>query len=57
MSPGPVREALLALPRQVLLPRVRAAQRDEVPPRWDLLDWSRPVDRDELPERLHSGDG
>ncbi|MFF7701252.1 methyltransferase domain-containing protein [Streptomyces lydicus] len=58
MSPGPVREALLALPRQVLMPQayVRRSAPDEVPPRWDLLDWSRPVDRDELLERLHSGD-
>ncbi|WP_328664936.1 protein-L-isoaspartate O-methyltransferase [Streptomyces sp. NBC_00328] len=55
---GPVREALLALPRQVLMPQayVRRSAPDEDPPRWDLLDWSRPADRDELLERLHSGD-
>ncbi|MFF4541150.1 protein-L-isoaspartate O-methyltransferase [Streptomyces aureus] len=58
VRPGPVREALLALPRQVLMPQayVRRSAPDEDPPRWDLLDWSRPADRDELLERLHSGD-
>ncbi|MFV0131645.1 methyltransferase domain-containing protein [Streptomyces sp. HMX112] len=55
---GPVREALLALPREVLMPQayVRRSAPDETPPRWNLLDWSRPADRDELLERLHSGD-
>ncbi|MFE0704903.1 protein-L-isoaspartate O-methyltransferase [Streptomyces sp. NPDC058872] len=55
LRPGPVREALLALPRQVLMPQayVRRSTPDETPPRWDLLDWSRPADRE---ERLHSGD-
>ncbi|MFG2836055.1 methyltransferase domain-containing protein [Streptomyces zaomyceticus] len=58
LRPGPVREALLALPRQVLMPQayVRRSAPDETPPRWDLLDWTRPADRDELLERLHSGD-
>ncbi|MET7435439.1 HAD-IA family hydrolase [Streptomyces flaveolus] len=58
LRPGPVREALLALPRQVLMPQayVRRSTPEETPPRWDLLDWSRPADRDELLERLHSGD-
>ncbi|MGX5186239.1 hypothetical protein ACWKT5_26545 [Streptomyces avermitilis] len=58
VRPGPVREALLRLPRQVLMPKayVRRSAPDEDPPRWDLLDWSRPDDRDELLERLHSGD-
>lgn len=58
VRPGPVREALLALPRQVLMPQayVRRSAPDETPPRWDLLDWNRPADRDELLERLHSGD-
>lgn len=58
LRPGPVREALLALPRQVLMPQayVRRSAPDETPPRWDLLDWSRPGDREELLERLHSGD-
>ncbi|MFF0000533.1 methyltransferase domain-containing protein [Streptomyces avermitilis] len=58
VRPGPVREALLTLPRQVLMPQayVRRSAPDEDPPRWDLLDWSRPDDRDELLERLHSGD-
>ncbi len=58
LGPGPVREALLALPRQILMPQayVRRSAPDETPPRWDLLDWARPGDRDELLERLHSGD-
>ncbi|MFJ8547178.1 methyltransferase domain-containing protein [Streptomyces sp. NPDC093586] len=58
LGPGPVREALLALPRQILMPQayVRRSAPDETPPRWDLLDFSRPADRDELLERLHSGD-
>ncbi|MET9778819.1 protein-L-isoaspartate O-methyltransferase [Streptomyces sp. NPDC006367] len=55
---GPVREALLALPREVLMPQayVRRSAPDEAPPRWDLLDWARPDDRDELLRVLHSGD-
>ncbi|MFG3633264.1 protein-L-isoaspartate O-methyltransferase family protein [Streptomyces huasconensis] len=58
LGPGPVREALRALPRQILMPQayVRRSAPDETPPRWDLLDWARPGDRDELLERLHSGD-
>jgi protein-L-isoaspartate(D-aspartate) O-methyltransferase len=58
LGPGPVHEALLALPRQILMPQAyaRRSAPDEDPPRWDLLDWSRPSDRDELLERLHSGD-
>ncbi|NUK23921.1 methyltransferase domain-containing protein [Streptomyces lunaelactis] len=54
---GPVRDALFALPREVLMPQayVRRSAPDE-PPRWDLLDWSRPADRDELLRLLHSGD-
>ncbi|MGW0537463.1 methyltransferase domain-containing protein [Streptomyces sp. NPDC003032] len=58
LHPGPVRETLLALPRQVLMPQayMRCSAPDETPPRWDLLDWTRPSDRDELLERLHSGD-
>jgi protein-L-isoaspartate O-methyltransferase len=58
LCPGPVREALLALPRQVLMPQayVRRSAPDETWPRWDLLGWTRPTDREELLERLHSGD-
>jgi len=58
LRPGPVREALLALPREILMPEayVRRSAPDEDPPRWDLLDWARPADREELLERLHSGD-
>ncbi|MFI5857395.1 methyltransferase domain-containing protein [Streptomyces parvulus] len=58
LGPGPVRESLLALPRHILMPQayVRRSAPDETPPRWDLLDFSRPADRAELLERLHSGD-
>ncbi|MCZ1012197.1 methyltransferase [Streptomyces lydicus] len=58
LGPGPVREALLALPREVLMPQayVRRSAPDETPPYWDLLDFSRPADRVELLERLYSGD-
>ncbi|MFB7368327.1 protein-L-isoaspartate O-methyltransferase [Streptomyces sp. NPDC056222] len=57
LTAGPVRDALLALPREVLMPQayVRRSAPDE-PPYWDLLDWSRPGDRDELMRLLHSGD-
>ncbi|MFD4258699.1 protein-L-isoaspartate O-methyltransferase [Streptomyces sp. NPDC058534] len=58
LGPGPVREALLALPREALIPQayVRRSAPDETPPHWDLLDFCRPDDREELLERLHSGD-
>ncbi|WP_308409271.1 methyltransferase domain-containing protein [Streptomyces sp. BV129] len=58
LGPGSVREALLVLPRQLLMPQayVRRSAPDETPPLWDLLDFSRPGDRAELLERLHSGD-
>lgn len=56
---GPVRDALLALPRHILMPKayVRRSAPDEVPTCWDLLDWSVPADRDELLDLLYSGDG
>ncbi|MFJ9623323.1 protein-L-isoaspartate O-methyltransferase [Streptomyces sp. NPDC101181] len=55
LGPGPVREALLTLPRQLLMPQAyaRRSAPDETPPRWDLLDFSRPADLAELLERLH----
>ncbi|MEE1769056.1 methyltransferase domain-containing protein [Streptomyces sp. JV185] len=58
LGPGPVREALLGLPRQVLMPQAyaRRSAPDAIPPCWDLLDFSCPADRAELMERLHSGD-
>ncbi|MFE0087723.1 protein-L-isoaspartate O-methyltransferase [Streptomyces sp. NPDC058991] len=58
VGPGPVREALLALPREVLMPQayVRRSAFDETPPRWDLLHWAQPGDRDELLRLLYSGD-
>ncbi|MGW4160032.1 protein-L-isoaspartate O-methyltransferase [Streptomyces sp. NPDC004788] len=58
VGPSPVREALLALPREVLMPQayVRRSAPDETPPRWDALDWARPDDRDELLRLLYSGE-
>lgn len=58
LLPGPVREALLALPREVLMPQayVRRSALDELPPRWDLLDWSEQGDREELLAVLHGGE-
>ncbi|MGI5262395.1 protein-L-isoaspartate O-methyltransferase family protein [Streptomyces angustmyceticus] len=58
LGAGPVRDALLALPREVLMPQAyaRRSAPDEVPPRWDLLDWRRPEDRGELLRLLHSGE-
>lgn len=54
---GLVRDALLVLPRQVLMPQayVRRTADGEKPPRWDLLDWAAPQDRAELLKVLHSG--
>ncbi|MFF8789419.1 protein-L-isoaspartate O-methyltransferase [Streptomyces sp. NPDC015125] len=58
LVPGRVREALLALPREVLMPQayVRRSALDERPPRWDLLDWSEPGDREELLAVLYGGE-
>ncbi|MCL7378350.1 hypothetical protein M1203_15850 [Streptomyces sp. 35G-GA-8] len=57
LRPGPVRDALLALPREVLMPQayVRRSTPGEEPPRWDLLDWSAPQDRPELLGLLYGG--
>ncbi|WP_079144249.1 protein-L-isoaspartate O-methyltransferase family protein [Streptomyces agglomeratus] len=57
LRPGPVRDALLALPREVLMPQayVRRSGPGEEPPRWDLLDWSAPQDRPELLGLLYGG--
>ncbi|MGV9654468.1 protein-L-isoaspartate O-methyltransferase family protein [Streptomyces sp. NPDC003554] len=57
LRPGPVRDALLALPREVLMPQayVRRSSPGEEPPRWDLLDWSAPLDRPELLGLLYGG--
>ncbi|WP_439945735.1 protein-L-isoaspartate O-methyltransferase family protein [Streptomyces sp. BBFR109] len=54
---GPVRDALLALPREVLMPQayVRRSAPGEDPPRWDLLDWSASEDRCELLKLLYGG--
>lgn len=42
LGPGLVRDALLVLPRQVLMPQayVRRSAPGEKPPRWELLDWA-----------------
>lgn len=57
LRPGPVRDALLMLPREVLMPQAYARRTapGETPPRWDLLDWSAPQDRPELLEVLYGG--
>lgn len=57
LRPGPVREALLALRREVLIPQayVRRSAPGAEPPRWDLLDWTAPTDRAELLEVLYGG--
>ncbi|WP_240999491.1 methyltransferase [Streptomyces sp. Tu 4128] len=57
LGPGPVRDALLALPREVLMPQayVRRSAPGEELPRWDLLDWSAPQDRCELLGLLYGG--
>ncbi|MET8952061.1 hypothetical protein [Streptomyces sp. NPDC004533] len=57
LRPGPVRDALLTLPREVLMPQayVRRSAPGEEPPRWDLLDWSAPQDRPELLGLLYGG--
>ncbi|MEU9139374.1 protein-L-isoaspartate O-methyltransferase [Streptomyces sp. NPDC048404] len=57
LGPGPVRDALLTLPREVLMPQayVRRSAPGEEPPRWDLLDWSAPQDRPELLDLLYGG--
>lgn len=58
LHPGPVRDALLELPREVLMPQgwVRRTQVDELPVQWQLLDWSVPADRAEFVEVLHCGE-
>ncbi|MPY31559.1 protein-L-isoaspartate O-methyltransferase [Streptomyces adustus] len=57
LRPGPVRDALLTLPREVLMPQayVRRGAPGEEPPRWELLDWSVPQDRPELLGLLYGG--
>ncbi|MFG2409541.1 hypothetical protein ACGFR8_35460 [Streptomyces brevispora] len=57
LAVGPVRDALLMLPREVLMPQayVRRSVPGEEPPRWDLLDWSAPQDRPELLGLLYGG--
>ncbi|MEV8546925.1 protein-L-isoaspartate O-methyltransferase [Streptomyces sp. NPDC051572] len=55
---GRLREALLAIQREVLMPHayVRRSPPGALPPQWDLLDWSDPADRDELLALLYSGE-
>ncbi|MFE0136186.1 protein-L-isoaspartate O-methyltransferase [Streptomyces sp. NPDC059037] len=54
---GRVRDALLALPCEVLMPQayVRRSAPGERPPKWDLLDWTEPQDRRELLSVLYGG--
>ncbi|MEU2157604.1 methyltransferase [Streptomyces sp. NPDC019396] len=58
LHPGPVREALLALPREVLLPHayVRVSGPGVDPIEWRLLDGSHPDDRKEWLDLIHSDD-
>ncbi|MDX2394090.1 methyltransferase domain-containing protein [Streptomyces sp. DK15] len=58
LRPGPVREALLQLPREVLMPQgyARRTALDELPVQWQLLDWSQPDDRPEYLDVLHGGE-
>ncbi|MFB8310166.1 methyltransferase [Streptomyces sp. NPDC055961] len=55
---GPVREALLALPREILLPHayVRVSGPGADPIDWRLLDGSHPDDRQEWLELIHSNE-
>ncbi|MET9661668.1 protein-L-isoaspartate O-methyltransferase [Streptomyces sp. NPDC006510] len=57
LRPGPVREALLVLRREVLMPQayVRRSADGVKPRRWDLLDWAAPQDREELAKVLYGG--
>ncbi|MGW8490275.1 hypothetical protein [Streptomyces sp. NPDC055886] len=57
LRPGPVREALPALRREVLIPQayVRRSDPGVEPPQWDLLGWAAPADRAELLDVLYGG--
>ncbi|GHB05625.1 protein-L-isoaspartate O-methyltransferase family protein [Streptomyces chryseus] len=57
LGQGPVRDALLALPREVLMPQayVRRSAPGDRTPRWDLLCWTAPQDRQELLTVLYGG--
>ncbi|WP_328971577.1 MULTISPECIES: protein-L-isoaspartate O-methyltransferase family protein [Streptomyces] len=58
LHPGPVRDVLLELAREVLMQQayVRRTADDVTPPEWTLLDWARPADRAELLDILHCGE-
>lgn len=58
LGPGLVRDALLSLPREVLMPQayVRRSAPEERTPRWDLLDWAVRGDREELLGVLYGGE-
>ncbi|MFE4263727.1 protein-L-isoaspartate O-methyltransferase [Streptomyces sp. NPDC056883] len=58
LHPGRVRDALLAIPREVLMPQayVRRTEDDVTPPEWKLLDWAQSADRAELLDVLHCGE-
>lgn len=57
LGPGTVRDTLLVLPREVLMPQayVRRSAPEERPASWDLLDWAAPQDRSELLGVLYGG--
>ncbi|MFH8884447.1 protein-L-isoaspartate O-methyltransferase [Streptomyces californicus] len=59
LRPGPVREALLALRREVLIPQayVRRSASEVEPSRWDMLDRASAADRAELVGVLYGGAG
>ncbi|MFI5987544.1 hypothetical protein ACIBEA_42620, partial [Streptomyces sp. NPDC051555] len=58
LHPGPVRDVLLELAREVLMRQgyVRRTEVDEVPVQWELLDWSVPADRAEFLDVLYCGE-
>ncbi|MCX4821342.1 protein-L-isoaspartate O-methyltransferase [Streptomyces sp. NBC_01142] len=58
LSPGQVRDALLTLPRERLMPQayVRRSAPDETPPRWALLEWAVAENQEELLGVLYGGD-
>ncbi|MFI5986843.1 methyltransferase domain-containing protein [Streptomyces sp. NPDC051555] len=58
LHPGPVRDVLLELPREVVMPQgyARRTALEELPVQWQLLDWSVPADRPEYLEVLYCGE-
>ncbi|MEU9416019.1 methyltransferase domain-containing protein [Streptomyces sp. NPDC048272] len=58
LHPGPVRDALLRIPREILMPQgyARRTELDELPVQWQLLDWTVAAARAEYLEVLHCGE-